>query len=368
MMQKRDIPFGDLKRHYAAIKPRIDDAVLRVLESGWYILGSELEKFEKEFSQYVGSYYAVGVGSGTEALHLALVAAGVQPGDNVITVANTAVPTLSAISFAQAVPVFVEIDPDSYCMDATRLEDAITPKTKAIVPVHLYGHACDMPHIMDIANNHNLKVIEDCAQAHGATVGGQKVGTFGDFGSFSFYPSKNLGAFGDAGMVVTNDAADAEALVKLRNYGQSKRYYHDSLGFNSRLDELQAAILSTQLESLPEWTARRREIARLFYKNIKNKNIFLPRVKDGVEHVYHLFVVRHPNRDELRLHLSEHGIGSQIHYPVPCHLQQAYDFLGVPKGRLPITENYAQTVLSLPNYPELTDDEVLFICDVLNKF
>jgi dTDP-4-amino-4,6-dideoxygalactose transaminase len=249
-MQKQEIPFGDLKRHYAAIKSRIDDAVLRVLESGWYILGNELEKVEHEFAEYVSAYYAVGVGSGTEALHLALIAAGVEPGDEVITVANTAVPTLSAISFAQAIPIFVEIDPDSYCMDATRLEEAITPKTKAIIPVHLYGHACDMPHIMEIAQQHNLKVIEDCAQAHGARVGDQMVGTFGDFGCFSFYPSKNLGAFGDAGMVVTNKAADAEALVKLRNYGQSKRYYHDSIGFNSRLDELQAAILSTHLEFL----------------------------------------------------------------------------------------------------------------------
>ena len=169
-------------------------------------------------------------------------------------------------------------------------------------------------------------------------------------------------------MVITNDAVDAEAIVKLRNYGQSKRYYHDSLGFNSRLDEIQAAILSTQLEFLPEWTSRRRDIARLFYKNIKNKNIFLPRVKDGVEHVYHLFVIRHPNRDALRVHLSEHGIGTQIHYPVPCHMQEAYDFLGVPQGRLPLTEHHAQTVLSLPNYPELTDNEILYICDVLNKF
>ncbi len=367
-MQKREIPFGDLKRHYAEIKPRIDDAVLRVLESGWYILGKELEHFEKEFADYTSASFAIGVGSGTEALHLALVAAGVEPGDEVITVANTAVPTLSAISFAQGIPVFVEIDPDSYCMDASRIEAAITPKTKAIVPVHLYGHACDMPFIMEIAEKHNLKVIEDCAQAHGARVGDQMVGTFGDFGCFSFYPSKNLGAFGDAGMVTTNNAANADAIVKLRNYGQSKRYYHDSIGFNSRLDELQAAILSTQLEFLPAWTTRRREIARLFYKNISNKNIYLPRVKDGVEHVYHLFVIRHPRRDELRLHLEEHGIGSQIHYPVPCHLQQAYEFLGVPKGRLPITENYAQTVLSLPNYPELTDNEILYICDVLNKF
>ena len=367
-MQKRQIPFGDLKRHYASIKDDIDRAVFRVLESGWYILGKELQKFEKEFAEYVNAPFAVGVGSGTEALHLALVAAGVEPGDEVITVANTAVPTLSAISFAQATPVFVDIDPDSYCIDATKIEAAINANTRAIVPVHLYGHACDMPYILDIAEKYNLKIIEDCAQAHGAKISDQTVGTFGDYGCFSFYPSKNLGAFGDAGLVVTRNAGDAEKLIRLRNYGQSKRYYHDSLGFNSRLDEIQAAILSTQLNYLPQWTRRRQEIARLFYKNIANKSIFLPRVKDSVEHVYHLFVVRHPRRNELRQHLSDHGVGTQIHYPVPCHLQQAYEFLGVQPGALPVTERHAETVLSLPNYPELSDDEVLYICRILNEF
>ena len=367
-MNMKKIPFGDLKRHYAGIKNEIDGAVHRVLDSGWYILGSELERFENEFAGYIGAQHGVGVGSGTEALHLALVAAGVSAGDQIITVANTAVPTISAISFAGATPIFVEIDPDSYCMDAEKIPAAITPKTKAIVPVHLYGHACDMPYIMDIARANNLLVIEDCAQAHGAQINDQMVGTFGDYGCFSFYPSKNLGAFGDAGLVVTNNAEEAQKLVKLRNYGQLKRYYHDSIGYNSRLDEIQAAILSAQLPHLREWTSRRQEIAAFFYKNITNKNIFLPWAKDGVEHVYHLFVVRHEKRDKLRQHLQARGIGSQIHYPVPCHLQGAYEFLGTPKGALPITENCANTVLSLPNYPELTDDEILYICDVLNDF
>ncbi|MBN1559547.1 DegT/DnrJ/EryC1/StrS family aminotransferase [candidate division KSB1 bacterium] len=364
----RDIPFGNLKRHYASIRDEIDAAVHRVLESGWYILGNELSQFEKEFADYVDVKHSIGVGSGTEALHLALVAAGVGRGDHVITVANTAVPTLSAISFAGAVPIFVDIDPDSYCINAAKIEAAITAKTRAIVPVHLYGHACDMPTIMDIARQHDLKVIEDCAQAHGAKNNGQMVGTFGDYGCFSFYPSKNLGAFGDAGIVVTNDTAEAEKLIKLRNYGQSKRYYHDSIGFNSRLDELQAAILAAKLPHLHGWIQRRQEIAALYCLNVRNRDIHLPLVQDGIEHVYHLFVIRHQRRDELRRYLQEHGVGSQIHYPVPCHLQAAYAFLGIKNGSLPVTENYAQTVLSLPNYPELLDDEINYICDILNEF
>ncbi|MBN1481261.1 DegT/DnrJ/EryC1/StrS family aminotransferase [candidate division KSB1 bacterium] len=367
-MPEKEIPFGDLKRRYRAIKENIDAALFRVLDSGWYILGKELEFFEQQFANYVGARHAIGVGSGTEALHLALVAAGVGPGDEVITVANTAVPTLSAISFAQARPVFVDIDVDSYCMDPAKIEAVIRPETKAIIPVHLYGHACDMPDIMDIADAHGLKVIEDCAQAHGSKISDTMVGTFGQYGCFSFYPSKNLGAFGDAGMIVTNDAAEADKLIKLRNYGQSKRYYHDCLGYNSRLDEIQAALLSAQLTCLPQWTKRRQDIAQLYYKNIKNKQFYLPRVSDGVEHVYHLFVVRHRQRDDVRAFLAEHGIGSQIHYPVPCHLQQAYEFLGVQEGALPLTEACAATVLSLPNYPELTDEEVLYVCDVLNNF
>lgn len=367
-MTKQNIPFGDLKRHYAHIKADIDTAVHRTLDSGWYILGNELQQFEKEFAEYANAPFAVGVGSGTEAIHLALLAAGIQPGDQVLTVANTAVPTLSAISFAGAVPVFVEIDPDTYCMDVGKLEAALTPKTRAIVPVHLYGHPCDMPAIMDIAIKHNLKVIEDCAQAHGAMFNGQSVGTFGDFGAFSFYPSKNLGAFGDAGAVICQNEKDVESLIKLRNYGQSERYYHDSLGFNSRLDELQAAILSAKLKYMPEWTERRRQIANLFNENIRHNDVVTPVEASEAKHVYHLYVIRTPRRDELRQYLAEHGIGTQIHYPVPCHRQQAYEFLGVTEGALPVTERYAQQVLSLPNYPELTDDEILTICDVVNSF
>lgn len=367
-IQEMNIPFGDLKRHYAGIKSEIDQAVQRVLESGWYILGSELEAFEKEFARWLGVDFAVGVGSGTEALHLALVAAGVKSGDQVITVANTAVPTISAISFAGAAPVFIDVDPVSFCMDPAKIEAAVSKKTKAIVPVHLYGHACDMPAIMAVAEKYDLKVIEDCAQAHGAQINDKTVGTFGDFGCFSFYPSKNLGAFGDAGLVVANSGAGAEKIRMLRNYGQSRRYYHDIVGFNSRLDEMQAAILSVQLPHLDSWTRRRQEIASIYSTNIANTEILTPVIDESVRHVFHLYVIRSSKRDELRQYLADHGIGSQIHYPIPCHLQKAYGFLGYKKGRLTVTELCADEVLSLPNYPELTDNQVLYICNVLNQF
>jgi dTDP-4-amino-4,6-dideoxygalactose transaminase len=365
---KMNIPFGDLKKHYAAIKHEIDSAVHRVLDSGWYILGNELAQFEKEFAAWIGVEHAVGVASGTEALQLALLGAGVKSGDEVITVANTAVPTLSAISAVHAIPVFVEIDATSYCMDVTKISAAVTERTKAIIPVHLYGNACNMPAILQIAKKYKLKVIEDCAQAHGTQYNGQTVGTFGDYGCFSFYPSKNLGAFGDAGLVVTNNADKAKELGMLRNYGQSERYYHDRIGINSRLDEMQAAILSAQLPHLNDWTRRRQEIAAIFDANISNPKIMTPIVCNDVKHVYHLYVIQTKQRDELRQHLADAGVGAQIHYPVPCHLQKAYAFLGNSKGSLPITEKYADEVLSLPNYPELTDDQILYMCDVLNKF
>lgn len=366
--QESAIPFGDLKRHYERIRPAIDQAVHRVLASGWFILGHELEAFEQSFARHIGSRFAVGVGSGTEALHLALLAAGVKPGDEVITAPNTAVPTLSAISFAGAKPKFVDIDPQTYCLDASKLEAAVTRQTKAIVPVHLYGHPCDMPTILKVADRFGLKVIEDCAQSHDAAIAGKKTGTFGHYGCFSFYPSKNLGAFGDAGMIVTDDPSEAEKLKMLRNYGQSQRYYHDILGFNSRLDELQAAILSAKLPFLNEWNERRRAIAERFDSLITNPAITKPIERPGCRHVYHLYVIRHPQRDRLRDYLAKKGVGTQIHYPVPCHLQKAYAFLGYRKGDFPIAEQYAEQVLSLPNYPELEDKEIDMISQFINEF
>jgi len=363
-----NVPFGDLKRRYQAIKSEVDAATARVLESGWYILGEELARFESQFADYLRVPYAIGVGSGTEALHLALVACGVRQGDEVITVPNTAVPTISAISFANATPVFVDIDPQTYCMDVSKIEAKITRRTKVIMPVHLYGNVCDLPAIMAVAQKRGLAVIEDACQAHGAGRLDKKAGTFGDFGCFSFYPSKNLGAFGDGGMVVTNDAHKAEQIRLLRNYGQTKRYYHQSIGFNSRLDDLQAALLAAQLPHLDAWNRRRRGIASLYSEHITNLRIRLPQEQKDTFHVFHLYVIRCKERDRLREYLSQKGIGTQIHYPIPCHLQEAYRSLGFGKGTCPVAEEYAGEILSLPIYPELTDEEVIYVAEIINQF
>ncbi len=362
------IPFGDLKRHYYEIQEQIDTAIQRVLESGWFVLGKEVENFERHFAEFLGCHHAIGVGSGTEALHLALVACDLQPGEEVITVPNTAVPTLSAISFAQLTPVFVDIDPQNFCMDARLLEEKIGPRTRVVLPVHLYGNACDMDAIMAVAEKHGLIVIEDACQAHGTTFKGKRVGTFGRFGCFSFYPSKNLGAFGDGGMVVCNNDRDAEKIRLLRNYGQIERYYHEIKGFNSRLDELQAAILDAQLPFLSSWNEKRRQIATLYRQLIHNPLITLPSEQIDVYQIYHLFVIRCLQRDRLRHFLAEHGISTQIHYPVPCHLQNAYKELGVGEGSLPVAEEFAKQILSLPIFPEMTMDEVTRVAEAINQF
>jgi dTDP-4-amino-4,6-dideoxygalactose transaminase len=365
---KITVPFGDLKRRYQALKGEIDETVARVLESGWYILGEELAKFESHYAKYLHTSQAIGVGSGTEALHLALVACGVQSGDEVITVTNTAVPTISAITFANAMPVFVDIDPKSFCMNAGKIEEKITSRTKAIIPVHLYGQACDMPAIMAVAEKHGLRIIEDACQAHGAEFAGKKAGTFGDYGCFSFYPSKNLGAFGDGGIVVTNDQQKAEQIRLLRNYGQTKRYYHQTKGFNSRLDDMQAALLAVQLPHLEAWNKRRREVAAIYTKHVRNKKIVVPSTHKDAFHVFHLYVIRCTERDRLREYLAEKGIGTQIHYPIPCHLQEAYKDLRLGKGTCPAAERCAEEILSLPIYPELTDEEALYVSEIINQF
>lgn len=362
------VPFGDLNRHYQAVKGDIDQAVQRVLESGWFVLGKEGSDFEKAFAGYIGARHAIGVGSGTEALHLGLVACGVGPGDEVLTVPNTAVPTLSAISFAGARPVFVDIDPHTFCMDAKAVEAAITPATRAIIPVHLYGNACHMEAIMAVANRHGLAVVEDACQAHGARFHGKTVGTFGAYGCFSFYPSKNLGAFGDGGMVVTDDDERAQQIILLRNYGQLERYYHEIKGFNSRLDEMQAAILAAQLPHLDRWNERRREIASLYNRTITHSDVTLPQQQEESWHVFHLYVIRSPQRDRLRQYLSENGIGTQIHYPVPCHRQNAYADLALAVGSYPVAEQMAREILSLPIYPEMSDAEVLHVAGIINRF
>lgn len=362
------VPFGDLKRQYYTLKAEIDKAVSGVLESGWFILGETLANFEQEFAGQANSAFAIGVGSGTEALHLALLACDIQPGDEVITVANTAIPTISAISFANAKPVFVDIDPRTYTMDPSQIEAVITERTRVILPVHLYGQPANMDPILEIASRYQLKVIEDVAQAHGAKYCQTTVGTMGHFGCFSFYPSKNLGAFGDAGLVVTDDPDLADKVRKLRNYGQSKRYFHDSIGFNSRLDEIQAAILRVKLPYLSQWNEKRCKIAQMYLLGIENKEIILPVEANYAKHVYHLFVIRHPRRDELQKYLDNAGIQTLIHYPLPAHLQKAYFHLNLPAGSLPATEKAMSEILSLPMFPELKQNEIDYVIQTINSF
>jgi dTDP-4-amino-4,6-dideoxygalactose transaminase len=359
------IPFGDLKRQYQQLATLIDETTKQVYESGWFVLGKELENFETNFVHYCHAKYAVGVGSGTEALHLGLLACGIEPQDEVITVSNTCVPTVAAISFAGAVPVFVDIDPVTFTMEPNAIASRITSKTKAIIPVHLYGQCADMNPILDIAAQYGLYVIEDCAQAQGALDRGRMAGTIGDVGAFSFYPSKNLGAFGDGGLVLTDNEEIACKLTFLRNYGQEKRYYHIIKGFNSRLDELQAAILNAKLSYLDSWNYRRREIARRYNQAFVALGITCPLEAKERFHVYHLYVLRVAQRDRFQHLLQEKGISTIIHYPIPVHLQQSYLECRSQSQYLPITEKLAGEIVSLPLYPELTDAEVDYIINVV---
>lgn len=362
------VPFGDLSREFDAFGGEVLSAVTATLSAGRFILGDRLRSFEKAFADYCGARRAVGVGSGTEALHLALIAVGVRPGDEVVTVANTCVPTVSAISFAGATPVLVDIDPVSYTMDPNALESALTPRTRAIVPVHLYGQAADLDPLVAVARRHRIAVVEDCAQAHGTLYKGRHVGTFGDCGAFSFYPSKNLGAYGDAGAVVSNNEDLADKIIMLRNYGERERYHHTIKGFNSRLDDLQAAILSLKLPYLDAWNDRRREIADQYRTLIKNPHVTLPLELLYGKHVYHLFAIRSRHRDRLQSHLKQRGIQTLIHYPIPIHLQQSYADLGNQRGSFPRSESHADEELSLPMFPSLTDSEVRQVCAAVNNF
>ncbi len=362
------IPFVELKSQFRALESEMREAIDRVLERGWFVLGEELESFEHAFAAYLGARHAVGVGSGTDAIHLALRAADVGAGDEVITVANTAVPTLAGISASGATPVLVDIDPETFTIDPALLERAVTEKTKAVVPVHLYGHACDMDAIMTIADAKGLAVIEDCAQAHGAKYKGRPCGTFGAAAAFSFYPSKNLGAYGDGGAVATNSAELYERLRKLRNYGEETRYHHVCQGFNSRLDEIQAAVLSVKLPHLDVWNDARRKHAEQYREVLAGLPLRLPIEAEWAAHCYHLYVIRSPQRDALRLHLQAEGIGTQLHYPVPVHLQEAYAFLDKGPGSFPQSEKAAAEVLSLPMYPELSSEEIAQIGRAVEDF
>jgi dTDP-4-amino-4,6-dideoxygalactose transaminase len=361
----RMIPFHDLRPVRESLADELAAAVARVLASGWYILGAEVEAFEDEFARYHGLPHAVGVASGTDAIELALRAAGIGRGDEVITVAHTAVATVCGVERAGATPVLVDIDPATYTMSPQAAAAAITPRTRAILPVHLYGRAADMDALSRIAAEHGLLLIEDCAQAHGARFHGQLVGTFGHAAAFSFYPTKNLGAYGDGGAVVTRDNALATRLRRLRNYGQAQRYQSLVPGMNSRLDEMQAAMLRVKLRCLDEHNACRRQIAATYDRLLMS--VATPgRAPAEYEHVYHLYVVRHTRRDALREALAQRGIETQIHYPVPVHLQPAYLGLRYARENLPVTERAAREILSLPLYVGLTSAQIQTIAGAVN--
>jgi dTDP-4-amino-4,6-dideoxygalactose transaminase len=362
------IPFSDLRLQYLSIKDEIDAAVQRVLSSGWFILGEEVRAFEEEFAAYVGATHGIGVGSGTEALHLGLLACGVGSGDEVITVSHTAVATVAAIELTGARPVFVDIDPASYTMDVSQVEERIGPATKVIVPVHLYGQMADMEPILSIARQRGLKVVEDAAQAHGAEYQGDKAGSLGDVGCFSFYPTKNLGAYGDGGLVVTSDPALAEKLSLLRQYGWAERYVSSSRGLNSRLDELQAAILRVKLKHLDQWNTARRRHAALYDGLLEDAEVVTPVQMAYGRHCYHIYAVRSEHRDELKGFLRERGVGALVHYPVPVHLQEAYLDLGLGPGALPVSEQCAEQVLTLPVAPEVSEDQVRQVCHLVREW
>jgi dTDP-4-amino-4,6-dideoxygalactose transaminase len=359
------LPVFDLRAHDAALSTEIAAAVARVLDSGWFVLGRELEAFETAFADWLGGGHVVGVASGTDALQLALTAAGVGSGDGVLTVPNTAVPTVSAITAIGAHPVFVDVHADTALIDPDAVAEAITPNCRAIIPVHLYGRAAAMGAIRDLARTHRLAVIEDAAQAHGALRAGRLVGTWGDFGCFSFYPSKNLGAYGDGGAIWTGDADDARRLREMRNYGQRDRYRHATVGVNSRLDELQAAILATKLPHLRAWNARRAELADAYRRRLAPLPVRLPGPAPPGEHVHHLFVVRVSRREQVRAGLAARGIATQVHYPIPIHLQEAYRYLGYADGAFPQAEAWCAETLSLPFSPTLCENDLARVADAL---
>jgi dTDP-4-amino-4,6-dideoxygalactose transaminase len=360
-----NVPFLDLKAQYQTIHQEVNLAISHVLARADFVLGEEVACFEQDFARYCGVEHAIGVDSGYSALELILRGYGIGPGDEVITAANTFVATVLAVSMCGAKPVLVETHPTTYTLDPTQLEAAITPATRAIMPVHLYGQTADMDPILAIARRHGLLVIEDAAQAHGAYYKGQRVGALGDAAAFSFYPGKNLGAYGDGGAVVTNDAQLAHQVRLLRNLGQRAKYDHQIKGFNRRLDTLQAAVLQTKLPYLDGWNADRRRIAAEYKRRLLDLPLYPPTVVCDENHVYHLYVIRVKNRDQVRAHLAQAGVATGLHYPTPIHLQPAYADLGYAEGDFPITEALAQEILSLPIYPEMSMDAVAYTVDAI---
>lgn len=360
------IPILDLKRQYEQIGKEIEKDVIDVLRSGCYILGPHNKALEAELAEYIGVKHAVALNSGTDALHLALRALDIGAGDEVITTAFTFVATTEAIGIVGAKPVFVDIDSDTFNIDAEKIENAITPKTKAIIPVHLYGQPANMKVIMEIAKKYDLFVIEDCCQAIGAEVDGQQVGSFGDVGCFSFFPTKNLGAMGDGGLLTTNSQVIKDRVIGLRNHGGAIRYYHDEIGVNSRLDEVQAAILRIKFKHIDEWNKKRRKNAYRYNELFKDcADVQTPTEMEDTNCVYHQYTVKIPNRDEVHKLLQESGVGAMIYYPVPLHLQKVHEYLGVKEGSLPKTEENTKLVISLPMFPELTAEEQKIVADTL---
>ena len=357
-----NVPFGDLARQTAALRDELDAAADRVLTSGRYLFGDELERFEAAFAEWCGVSHGVGVANGTDAITIALQAVGVGPGDEVVTAANTCVPTVVGIEGAGATPVLVDADPATRTLDPALVESAITPHTKALLPVHLYGQCADVEALMDICSRRGIALVEDCAQAHGAELGGRRAGSFGAAAAFSFYPTKNLGALGDGGAVVTSDAEIAERARLLRNYGERDRFEHVLRGRNSRLDALQAAFLAAKLPHLDGWNDRRRTIAARYTAALEGTAVTAAHEAPGRRHVYHLYVVEALDRDRFRAELARRGVETAVHYPRPVHLQPAYRALG--EGRsFPVSERLAASVVSLPMYPELTDDEVELVAE-----
>ena len=364
---KMQIKCNVLDRQFQMHQNEYEEAALRVLRSGWYVLGKEVEQFERAFAAYTGRKYCVGLNSGLDALIMSVRALEIGEGDEVIVQANTYIATVLGITENKAVPVFIE--PDEYFnMDARKIEQAITPKTKAIMVTHLYGQASNMDLIAEIARKYQLELIEDCAQSHGACFGGRITGSFGISGCFSFYPTKNLGAFGDAGAVVTDDKAFADKLRMMRNYGSRVRYHNEIEGLNSRLDEIQAAFLRVKLKYIDALNEERRKLAAAYDSGIKNEKIILPKVRDGADSIYHQYVVRCKERDRLQEFLQENDIQTQIHYPIPPHLAKCYQHLGYKRGDFPLTEEYAKEVLSIPIYTGMTEAEQQYVIAALNAF
>ena len=362
------VPFVDLGAQYRTIEGEIGEATSRVIQQSDFILGREVSLFEEEFAAFCEAKYAIGVDSGTSALELALRAYDIGPGDEVITAANSFIASALAISHAGARPILVDVDPSTYTVDVSAIEKAITPRTKAVIPVHLYGHPAHMNPIRELADKHGLVIIEDACQAHGTRYKGRREGSLGHAAAFSFYPGKNLGAYGDGGIVVTNDRGIARRLEMLRNYGQKEKYQHLFRGYNRRLDTLQAAVLRVKLRYLEKWNAARRWNAVLYHKFLDGCGLLLPGEAPGAESVWHLYVIRAEQRDALKEHLISRGISASIHYPIPIHVQPAYLDLGYKKGDFPVTESCAHQVLSLPMYAEISQDQIEYVAKTIRNF